>query len=128
MRIVQYEPKWSDGAVRKLVKDSYGHLEDLILLSKADITSSKPERVQRGIDNIEQLKERIEKLKDEETLVPALPKGIGHSIMKAFNLESGTEVGYIKKELEEMVISGELESNKPHEYYIKAIEENNASS
>ncbi|NBT93540.1 MAG: RNA nucleotidyltransferase, partial [Chloroflexi bacterium] len=46
LRINAYEPTWTDSAVRRLIREVGDELDDLIALSRADVTSYRAEKVQ----------------------------------------------------------------------------------
>lgn len=44
LRANQYEPEWTDSAVRRFARELGDHLDDLICLARADITTKRPEK------------------------------------------------------------------------------------
>src|SRR6202789_3764657 len=72
LRAAQYEESWTDSAVRRFAREIGGHLDDLLCLSRADITTKRPEKKRRGLSQIEELAARIQKLAAEDALVPPL--------------------------------------------------------
>ncbi len=49
LRASQYDGSWTDSAVRRFAREMGPHLEDLLCLSRADITTKRPEKKRRGI-------------------------------------------------------------------------------
>src|SRR4029077_13964416 len=94
------------------------HLEDLLCLARADITTKRPEKKRRGLQQIEELQQRIGQLAEEDALVPPLPSGIGDEIMRAFGLPPSRKVGDIKRMLEEAVQAGEVPPAQAPEAYL----------
>ncbi len=121
LRANQYDPNWTDSAVRRFARELGEHLEDLFCLSRADITTKRPEKKRKGLTNLKDLHDRILKLAEEDAVVPPLPSGVGDAIMKAFALKPSRQIGEIKKLLEEAVASGEIEGQLPMDAYVAFV-------
>jgi poly(A) polymerase len=124
LRANQYSPDWTDSAVRRFARDLGAHLDDLLCLARADITTKRPEKKRRGLQQIEELKERIGQLAAADSRVPPLPGGIGDEIMRAFGLPPSRKVGEVKQLLEESVRAGEIAPQQPLEAYVEFIRAN----
>jgi len=118
MRANLYDRKWTDSAVRRFVLDAGEHLDKLLLLSRSDITSHNPSKVQLHLDNLEDLSRRIEELKNYKEL--KCPLG-GKSIMEHFNLSTGKIVGRLKKDIMEALVNGELTLGESEEVYLNFL-------
>jgi poly(A) polymerase len=121
LRPGQYESSWTDSAVRRFGRELDEHLQDLLDLSRADITSARPGKRQAALQNISELQQRIAKLREEDAIQPPLPTGIGNVIMEHFGLPPSRQIGDLKKELERLVDSGELEARRESEYYLAYV-------
>src|SRR5581483_10157524 len=77
LRPNQYDPSWTDAAVRRFDRELQQHLTDLLDLSRADITSARPGKRQAGLRSISELASRIESLRQTDAILPPLPTGIG---------------------------------------------------
>src|SRR5438067_4872666 len=84
LRAAQYDASWTDSAVRRFAKEMGDHLEDLLCLSRADITTKRPEKKRRGLRQIDDLAGRVESVLQEDARVPPLPKGLGTAISERF--------------------------------------------
>lgn len=126
LRANQYDPSWTDSAVRRFARELGAHLDDLLCLARADITTKRPEKKRKGLNQIEELAARITKLAAEDAKLPPLPSGIGDAVMKAFNLPPSRLVGEIKKQLEAAVAAGEIEERLPSEDYVAFIAKDKA--
>lgn len=126
LRASQYDGSWTDSAVRRFAREMGPYLGDLLCLSRADITTKRPEKKRRGIGMIDELSERITTLAAEDAIVPPLPKGVGDDLMKTFGLPPSKLVGDIKRALEAATEAGEIESHRESGYYVEFVADNRA--
>jgi poly(A) polymerase len=126
LRANQYEHEWTDSAVRRFAREMGEHLDDLLCLSRADITTKRPEKKKRGLSQISELAERIRMLSAEDAVLPPLPSGIGDEIMKAFALPPSRFVGELKRGLEAAVEAGEIAPRLESEAYVEFLRANGA--
>jgi poly(A) polymerase len=122
-RINNYSRDWTDSAVRRLARNLHPHLEDLMLLSRADITSRQERRVEELTAGLDDLEARIVKFAQEEARQPLLPKGAGKIIMDHFGLPPSPLVGRLKEALEEALKEGRLPPDLPVENYLGFLQE-----
>jgi poly(A) polymerase len=121
LRANQYSPDWTDSAVRRFARELGEHLDDLLCLARADITTKRPEKKRRGLQQIEELQQRIGQLAAEDALEPPLPSGIGDAIMHSFGLPPSRKVGDVKRALEQAVEAGEVAPRQPIEAYLEFL-------
>jgi len=121
LRANQYEPSWTDSAVRRFARELGAHLDDLLCLARADITTKRPEKKRKGLSQINELAERISALAAEDAKQPPLPSGVGDAIMKAFALKPSRQIGDIKRALEAAIESGEVEPYQECEAYVAFV-------
>ncbi len=126
LRANQYEPSWTDSAVRRFARELGAHLDDLLCLARADITTKRPEKKRKGLSQIEELATRIAQLAAEDAKVPPLPSGIGDEVMRSFAIPPSRLIGEIKKKLESMIETGELEPHQPAQFYVDLIAKDRA--
>jgi poly(A) polymerase len=126
LRANQYEPSWTDSAVRRFARELGTHLDDLICLARADITTKRPEKKRKGLGQIDELAARISELAAEDAKLPPLPTGVGDEVMRAFSLKPSRLIGDIKRKLEAAIESGEIEARLPNEAYVELIKQDPA--
>lgn len=126
LRANQYEPTWTDSAVRRFAREMGAELDNLLCLSRADITTKRPEKKRRGLQQIDELAARICELAELDSHVPPLPSGVGNDIMEAFALPPSRLIGDIKRALEKAVEEGEIPGHEPSEFYVQFLSENRA--
>lgn len=113
-----YDGTWTDGAVRRLIRDAGEALEDLLDLSRADVTSHRPGVRDAVLVRLAELQSRTAELVQKDGRAPLLPKGIGQAIMTHFGLAPGPRVGELKDRLEQAVLDGVLPRNATFEAYV----------
>lgn len=123
LRASQYDGSWTDSAVRRFAREMGDGLTDLLDLSRADITTKRPERRKRGLRQISDLAARIRKIQELDARVPPLPKGVGNAIMTAFGLPPSRRIGELKELLEGAIASGEIEAARDEAYYVEWLEQ-----
>ncbi len=121
LRANAYAPGWTDAAVRRFDKEMGDHLQDLLELSCADVTSRRPGRRQEAIRNVEALRDRILAIRELDARVPPLPPGLGNAIMQTFGLPPSKRIGDLRKLCEDAVDRGELEERRDAAYYIEFL-------
>ena len=126
LRANQYDPSWTDSAVRRFARELGAHLDDLLCLARADITTKRPEKKRKGLNQIEELAGRIRQLAAEDAKLPPLPSGVGDEVMKAFGIPPSRLIGEIKKKLEAAIASGEIDERLPSEDYVAFIAKDKA--
>jgi poly(A) polymerase len=126
LRANQYDPSWTDSAVRRFARELGAHLDDLLCLARADITTKRPEKKRKGLGQIEELAERIKQLAAEDAKLPPLPSGVGDEVMRAFGIPPSRKIGEIKKQLEDAIAKGEIGERLPNEAYVAFIAKDKA--
>ncbi len=108
MRTNAYDRDWTDGAVRRFIREARDNLATLIALSRADITSYRPRRVETGLARVAELDARCETLQAQHD-VRALESPLdGHHLMELFDRPPGPWIKPIKQHLLDLVLDGEL--------------------
>jgi poly(A) polymerase len=103
LRPVFYRSEWTDGAVRRLMRDAGPLIDRLMALARADIAASaypEPEK-------LDELQARLDAVR-AETPSRLEPLISGEDVMRIRGIRPGPEVGRIKQKLEELVIDGEI--------------------
>jgi poly(A) polymerase len=108
LRIGLYDEGWSDGAVRRFLRETAPVTERLFALSRADITSQRPFRVAAALSRIDALHERSEELKAQEEVEKISSPLDGNEIMQLFGGKPGPWIGKVKDYLLGLVLDGAL--------------------
>ena len=106
----------TDSGVRRLVFDADDHIDDLLILAEADITTGKAWKKEKFIQQYEELKKRIEELKQADFVRTFQPCVSGNDIMERYSLPPCKKVGELKQIIKDAVLDGTVE-NTPEKLY-----------
>ncbi|MCY4267902.1 MAG: HD domain-containing protein, partial [Flavobacteriaceae bacterium] len=98
------EDSVTDSAIRRLVFDAGDHIDDLITLCQADITTKNKDRFQDYYNNFEIVKQKIVEVENRDRLRNFQPPISGDFIMDYFNLKPSKQVGVIKEAIKEAIL------------------------
>lgn len=125
-RAHQYEADWTDSATRRFSKEIGDYLDDLLALSRADMTTKRKEKRKRFMQQLKTMENRILALRELDAKPKALPKGLGEAIIAEFKLPPSKIVGDIRKALEEAVEAGTLPLQAEFGVYLNFVRANAA--
>ena len=108
MRANQYEDSWTDGAVRRLVREVEDDLDLLLSLSTADVTSYRQAKRQAAADRVARLRERVRQLEEQASIQAIRSPLDGVELMSMFGRGPGPWIGDVKDYLLELVLEGTL--------------------
>ena len=109
LRANAYEGVWTDSAVRRFVLEVGDDLvDDLLALSRADVTTGRVERRQAIARSVAELEQRIQELRAQEDIARISSPLDGLDLMQLFGRGPGPWIQPIKDHLKELVIEGEL--------------------
>ncbi|GBC93835.1 CCA-adding enzyme [bacterium HR15] len=105
MRPGEYTPRWSDAAIRRLIRDAGELLEALLQLAEADM---KAQRADMPHTDLNALRERIARIRASEDTRRWQSPLTGEELMHHFGLKPGPLIGKLKAALTEQVLEGRL--------------------
>jgi len=106
----------TDSAIRRLIVSAGEHLEDLIALCRADITSKNHQKVSRYLSNYEKVMAKVREVEEKDRLRAFQSPVRGTEIMSIFNIPPCKRVGEIKSAIEEAILDGKIGNNYDEAY------------
>ncbi|MCU1437424.1 MAG: tRNA nucleotidyltransferase [Naasia sp.] len=96
------EGVWTDSAVRRYARDAEEQLEQLHILTRADVTTRNRRKAERLATAYDSLEQRIGELAEQEELAAVRPDLDGEQIMAILGVKPGPAVGRAYRHLLEV--------------------------
>ncbi|NMB75159.1 MAG: HD domain-containing protein [Myxococcales bacterium] len=111
--MIHYEPAWSDGAIRRLVRRiGRENLEDAFRMQEADVLG-RGRLVRQGLSNLRRLKARIRRVLRQDAALKVTDLAInGSDVMRLLQIEPGPRVGRILTALLEHVTDSPKDNSR----------------
>ena len=107
----------SDSAVRRVMLEAGEHIDDLMILCRADITTKNHKKIKEYLNNFDRVENMIKNVTLRDEIRNFKNPITGEMIMKEFNLKPCKDVGKIKNQIKEAIIDGKIKND-----YLEALD------
>ena len=101
----------TDKAVRRVIYEAGEHVDDLMILCRADVTTKNKKKIAKYMKNFERVEYLMSNVKLKDEMRAFQSPVDGHAIMKAFDLTEGRVIGQFKTRIEEAILDGDIEND-----------------
>ena len=100
------------------------HIDDLMILCRADITTKNPDKIKKYMSNFERVETLMKDVKLRDEMKAFKSPVDGHIIMKEFSIKEGQKIGQFKHKIEEAILDGKIKNTYEDAYnYMLSIKD-----